>query len=257
MDHAAPTVRRRTVRLASDRPTVRVPVGRAVRTHLLIAVAVVLAGAGAWTAAPTGGWGVAVALEVSALLLGGWALVLVGSTLTRRGRLLVEESPGRLSLPGSRPLGVLLLSLLALSLLLPLTLLGSWAAGEPVGGSAVALALAVLLLPLGLPVLVGVVSGRVRLPALVLDGEGVTWRGWNDEARMPWGGLAPPELVADPGRRLVLRGATHEEVVSVPVGFLAADAALVADLVDACRTDPRRRDALGTDVGLQGLGSPG
>ncbi|MBC9732564.1 PH domain-containing protein [Nocardioides marmotae] len=247
--------RRRVVRLPAGLPGPRVPWGRAVGTHLLIAVAVVLAGAGVWTAAPTGAWGAAVALEATALLLGGWALVLLGSTLTRSGRLLVEESPGRLGLPGSRPLGGLLLGLLVLSLLLPVTLLGARILGEPVGSSTFALVLAVLLLPLGLPVLVRVLAGRIHLPALVLDEAGVTWRGWSSETRLPWADLARVDLVADPGRRLVLRASAEE--VSVPVGFLASDAALLAALVEACRTDRGRRAALGTDAALHGLGAGG
>ncbi|MDN4173309.1 hypothetical protein QWY28_10175 [Nocardioides sp. SOB77] len=274
--------RRRTVRLAGGRPAPRAPLGRAVRTHLLIALAVGLAGAGVWLAAPGGAWGVVLALEVTALLLGGWALVLLGSTLTRRGRLVVDEAPGRVVVPGSRPLGALLVALLLLSLLLPATVLASWAAGEPLGGSVVALGAAVLLLPLGLPVLVRLLTGRVRLPSLVLDATGVTWHSWSSEQSIAWADLADVRLLADPGRRLVLRAsalptrrsprrtprtaagdrtvggpAVAPEEVSVPVGFLASDAALVADLVEACRTDASRRAALGTDAALHGLGTPG
>ncbi len=253
-------------------------------THLVIGLAVAAAGFGAVVSATDDGWGLVIAVELAALLLGGWGVVLLGSTLpatsVRRGRVAVRQRPGHLELPGSRLLTGGLLGLLALSLLLPLTLLAAWAARGTLEGSGLALAASVLLLPLGLPLLVQVLRGSVRVPSLVLDGDGVTSRSWRGETTVAWSDLAEVRLVADPGTRLVLRAGdalvrrtsspaaaapgartvggpvVAADEVSVPVAFMASDAALVADLVEACRTDPRRRTVLGTDAAWVDLRGP-
>ncbi|WP_169834663.1 hypothetical protein [Nocardioides dokdonensis] len=248
-------------------PTPRPPLLRVLGTHVLVGVAVVLAGFGFLVAA-SDGWGVLLAVEAAALLGGCWLVLLLATLLpgtARRGRLVVRRHPDRLELPGSRLLTGLLVALLALSLLLPLTLLVSWAARGRLDGSAGAVVLSLALLPLGVPLLVQVLRGRVRVPCLVLDAEGVTSRGWRGETAVAWAELAEVRLVADPGRRLVLRATSAAgrrttptsvatspgartvggpvvgaDEVSVPVAFMGSDAALVADLLAACRTDPTR-----------------
>ena len=236
--HTVGSVRRQVLRLpASPRSLPPVPVARATGTHLLIALVVTLAGFGVVVSA-TDGWGLVLAAVAAALLLGGWLVVLLGTVLpatVRRGRLVVRRHPDRLELPGSRLLTGWLVALLVLSLLLPLTLLASWAARGSLEGSTGATVLALVLLPLGLPLLVQVLRGRVRSPALVLDADGVTSRSWRGATGVAWAELAGVRLVADPGRRLVLG-----EEVSVPVAFMGSDATLVADLLEACRTDPTR-----------------
>ena len=247
----------------------RPPLGRLLGTHLLVGLVVLLAGAGVLASARPDGWGLLLAVEVVALLAGAWLVLLLGTLLpvtpARRGRLVVAPGAEGAVLPGSRVLTGLLLGLLALSLLVPLTLLGSWVARGTLEGSTLAVVASVLLLPLGLPVLVQVLRGRVRVPALVLDDDGVTSRTWQGASSIAWSDLAEVRLVADPGRRLVLRatgarvrrtasaagssaGAASvggpvvgRDEVSVPVAFMASDAGLVADLLEVCRTDPRRR----------------
>ncbi len=247
----------------------RPPLGRLLGTHLLVGLLVLLAGAGAVASAPADGWGLLLAAEVVALLAGAWLVLLLGTLLpatpARRGRLVVAPGPEGVVLPGSRALTRSLLGLLALSLLVPLTLLGSWAARGTLEGSTLAVVASVLLLPLGLPVLVQVLRGRVRVPALVLDDDAVTSRTWRGASSIAWSDLAEVRLVADPGRRLVLRASdarvrhtastagssagaasvggpvVGRDEVSVPVAFMASDAGRVADLLESCRTDPRRR----------------
>lgn len=247
-DVSAPTsrpVRRQVVRLpASPRSLPALPFGRTIGTHLLVGLLVALAGFG-FVVGATDGWGVLVAVQAAALVLGGWLVLLLGTLLpamTHRGRLVVHRHHDRLELPGSRLLTGLLVALLALSLLLPLTLLASWAARGGLEGSAGAAVLALALLPLGLPLLVQVLRGRVRTPSLLLDDDGVTARSWRSESAVAWSELAEVSLVADPGRRLVLRAGpvVAADEVSVPVAFMGSDATLVADLLEACRADPTR-----------------
>ncbi len=262
------TAHRQVVRLpAGHRSLPALPLGRTIGTHLLVGLTVALAGVG-FVAGATDGWGVLIAVQATALLVGGWSVLLLGTLLPatlHRGRLVVRRRPDRLELPGSRLLAGLLVALLALALLLPLTLLGSWAARGSLEGSAGAVVLALVLLPLGLPLLVQVLRGRLRAPSLVLDADGVTSRSWRRATAVAWAELAEVRLVADPGRRLVLRATSAAgrrttptsvatspaartvggpvvaaDEVSVPVAFMGSDAVLVADLLDACRTDPTR-----------------
>lgn len=262
------TARRQVVRPpAGHRSLPALPLGRTIGTHLLVGLLVVLAGFG-FVVGATDGWGVLVAVQATALLVGGWLVLLLGTLLPatlHRGRLVVRRRPDRLELPGSRLLTGLLVALLVLSLLLPLTLLASWAARGSLEGSTVASVLALVLVPLSLPLLVQVLRGRLRAPTLVLDADGVTSHSWRGATGVAWAELAEVRLVADPGRRLVLRADTAaarrpvpsaaaaspgartvggpvvaDDEVSVPVAFMGSDATLVADLLEACRTDPTR-----------------
>ena len=258
------------------RPRVRVPLRTLLSTVVLAALAVGVVGFGAWVSAGDDPWSRTASALLVLLCLLGCAVLLAGSLATRTGRLVLEERDGVLQLPGSRVVAGLLLAALATCVALPVVLVAGRLLGSGQGGSGLALAAAVLLLVLAVPLLVALLRGRVRLNALELAPDGVSYRSYNASARVGWADLAEVRLVADPGRRLVLvsRGtperrqhsATPGEAtvgrapggpdeVSVPVGLLASDAVLVAELVEACRTSPERRVELGTPAAVERLRS--
>ena len=258
------------------RPRPRVPLRTLLTTVVLAALALGVVGFGAGVSAGEDPWSRAASALLVLVCLLGCAVLLVGSLATRTGRLVLEERDGVLRLPGSRVVAALLLAALATCVVLPVVLVVGRLVGSGQEASGFALAASALLLVLAVPLLVALLRGRVRLNALELAPDAVTYRSYNASSSVGWADLTEVRLVADPGRRLVLvsrgtperrqhsatpgeatvgRAPGGRDEVSVPVGLLASDAVLVAELVEACRTSPERRAELGTPAAVERLRS--
>lgn len=199
-----------------------------------------------------------------------YAAFLWGSVVRSSRRLVVRSEEGRLVVPGSRVVAALfLVGLFAgLSFAIPL---GLAAYRDGYDGSWIGLIVALGLPLLGAPVIVGVLRGRYRLNALELGPETVTYHSYNTDSTLAWSEVESVSIHPDPGASLAIIGSQppsrvkrssslaekpvrtrrgHEVEVGALLITLASGGAMVAELVEFYRTNPKLRFELGTDAAV-------
>ncbi len=248
------------------------PAGRVYGGLALIALVALLPLGGAWVLAQGDGWSrfSAVLLVVVVVLALG---LLVGGVLAeRRGRLRARSGAGGTELPSSAAMLGCLLGLGVGGVLFAVSFLAAGLAGER-GGAVSAVVMLVAVVVLAAPIGVGLARGRFCRGGMLLTPDAVRQSSYNAGSAIAWDDLREVELVADPGRRLVLRAGAADGVrrsggprslaeqqvggptvgaheVSAPLAFLGSDGSLVAAVIDFYRRTPAARSELGTAAAL-------
>lgn len=248
------------------------PVGRVYGSLVLIALMAMLPLGGAWVLAQGDGWSRLSAVLMVVVVVLALGLLVGGALAERRGQLRARSGVGGTELPSSAAMLGCLLGLGAGVVLFAVSFLAAGLAGERSGAVSAGVML-VAVVVLAVPIGAGLAGGRFQRGGMLLTPDAVRQSSYIASSAIAWGDLREVELVADPGRRLVLRADAADGVrrdglprsmaerqvggptvgaheVSVPLAFMGSDGSLVAAAIDFYRRTPAVRGELGTAAAL-------